>query len=1402
MSYTLTSNLRLRLDDNITANSRYNLERLDALAGTFNITVGNDAVLSSDADVYIQTDNGTSDSGDIYLGGSAQIVDNIYLRSTVVDFTNVATITKFPLSDGKFLIGDASGDGAEYAITGDITVSNAGVAAISSGVIINDDINASAAIAWSKIVPGSHTTLSDIGTNTHTQIDTAISNSVAHIAASTGVHGITGSVVGTTDSQALTNKTIDSDSNTISNIVNADIKASAAIAYSKLNLVDSILNTDINSSAAIAYSKLNLSNSILNADINASAAIAYSKLNLSNSIINTDINASAAIVYSKLSLVDSILNADINSSAAIAGTKIAPDFGTQNIVTGGDLKLEDSVGTNYVGISAPSSVSTSYTLNMPTAIGTTGQVLYDSGSGQLGWLSIPPSGSAALTEYGVYVGDSSNLATAIDTNIVGDIKADETNGLTYKPLSIDNADISGSAAIAVSKLAALTASKVAITNGSGVLTTSTLSSTNFEYDQYDLILTAASTNFATLINALGDNKKVFVSDNITLASGTHDLTVNNLLIVIEPGKKIIAATASTYIKLSGSNIQVENLIYEIQSFTQSYAVWVVGAYCNLNNVRIRHNVAGSTTYGIFFDTTATHGKVIGGEYEFVAGGYLNPFQINNTSTIGLTYSYATNKISASNLHHDTLTGLSDDDHSQYTLLAGRSGGQTLYGGTAASGNLTLYSTSDVTKGKIILSDSTRLSYATATTVPYLDANKDLTSSAVTPTELGYLSGVTSAVQTQLGTKVIGPATSTDHSVARFDGTDNKTIQGSLTLINDDGTIHTPNLIYSSQNNTKSAPADGVGVGMWYDQFNDLAKIESGSYASGSLTIDKPLTLYSYKLNLQSNTGSETVINDAGNDVDFRVESDTNTHAFFVQGSDGNVGIGVSPTNGKLHINDTGTTTNGIYIEGAQTSGHTAYLYTNSVQTGNVLRVYQDSAGSTGAALYVHTDGSTAAIFNGGNVGIGTTSPGAKLDIYNNVSSGPAWSQYFTFNTAAERLLKIGLDSDNNCSIQAMKHDDSVARSLTLNSNGGNVGIGTSSPNKKLEISGTNASGAAIRLRRDNSTDAAGTIEFAGSDNTVDWEIALGARVAGTPGIEFTEGSTTHVFIAPGGNVGIGTSSPTVIDAGSRVLEISGAGDYFPALNIARTGGSSYTNTSWAFALGVAGQLLFRNNAGSGGTNHVTLTTGGNVGIGTSPNAATVLHVNGVTYITSMKVAGTVGAPASGFGLDVEGKIYCEGKLALEGSGDDYHISTSSTGSSGNRALYIGTGLIIAASSDIKLKTNIGEFTGNALKSISDMAKYVCEFDWRDGCNPQGFGRTVGAIAQELNEEFPQYVTKPANPEGYGWAIRYPDMVPLLVKAIQELKAEKDAEIESKNNEIETLKSQMTDVLARLSAIGA
>ena len=83
------------------------------------------------------------------------------------------------------------------------------------------------------------------------------------------------------------------------------------------HIVDgTIVNADVSASAAIAYSKLNLGTSIVNADVSASAAIAYSKLNLGTSIVNADVSASAAIVDTKLATIATALK--VSNSATTA----------------------------------------------------------------------------------------------------------------------------------------------------------------------------------------------------------------------------------------------------------------------------------------------------------------------------------------------------------------------------------------------------------------------------------------------------------------------------------------------------------------------------------------------------------------------------------------------------------------------------------------------------------------------------------------------------------------------------------------------------------------------------------------------------------------------------------------------------------------------------------------------------------------------------------------------------------------------------------------------------------------------------------------------------------------------------------------------------------------------------
>lgn len=95
---------------------------------------------------------------------------------------------------------------------------------ITSGTFANARISESSVTQHESAI--THQNISGAGSNTHTQIDT-------HISSSTG-HGTSSNIVGISDSQTLTNKSIDADNNTITNIDNSDIKSGAAINATKL----------------------------------------------------------------------------------------------------------------------------------------------------------------------------------------------------------------------------------------------------------------------------------------------------------------------------------------------------------------------------------------------------------------------------------------------------------------------------------------------------------------------------------------------------------------------------------------------------------------------------------------------------------------------------------------------------------------------------------------------------------------------------------------------------------------------------------------------------------------------------------------------------------------------------------------------------------------------------------------------------------------------------------------------------------------------------------------------------------------------------------------------------------------------------------------------------------------
>lgn len=161
-----------------------------------------------------------------------------------------------------------------------------------------------------------HTLLTNIGTNTHANIDT-------HIAATSAIHGVTGSVVGTSDSQALTNKTFDADLNTVSNIDNADIKAAAAIARTKL------------ASGTANHVLVNDATGVMSSE----AALAASRGGLGTSgAAFTGVVKAATGVFS----ASTIVNADVSATAAIARTKLANGTANRIVINSGTGAMADA----------------------------------------------------------------------------------------------------------------------------------------------------------------------------------------------------------------------------------------------------------------------------------------------------------------------------------------------------------------------------------------------------------------------------------------------------------------------------------------------------------------------------------------------------------------------------------------------------------------------------------------------------------------------------------------------------------------------------------------------------------------------------------------------------------------------------------------------------------------------------------------------------------------------------------------------------------------------------------------------------------------------------------------------------------------------------------------------------
>ena len=104
--------------------------------------------------------------------------------------------------------------------------------------------------------------------------------------------------------------------------------------------------------------------------------------------------ATAAITAGTVSGV-AVTTSTINSTTIGAATPSTGVFTQVDITAQGTLRMQDTAGGQYAALRAPGTIASSYTLTMPTADGTSGQVLTTDGAGNLSFSTV--SGGGGVT---------------------------------------------------------------------------------------------------------------------------------------------------------------------------------------------------------------------------------------------------------------------------------------------------------------------------------------------------------------------------------------------------------------------------------------------------------------------------------------------------------------------------------------------------------------------------------------------------------------------------------------------------------------------------------------------------------------------------------------------------------------------------------------------------------------------------------------------------------------------------------------------------------------------------------------------------------------------------------------------------------------------------------------------
>ena len=287
--------------------------------------------------------------------------------------------------------------------------------------------------------------------------------------------------------------------------------------------------------------------------------------------------------------------------------------------------------------------------------------------------------------------------------------------------------------------------------------------------------------------------------------------------------------------------------------------------------------------------------------------------------------------------------------------------------------------------------------------------------------------------------------------------------------------------------------------------------------------------------------------------------------------------------------------------------------------------------------------------------------------------------------------------------------------------------------------------------------------------------AAGITNATAIGAGATVMQSNSLVLGNGVNVGINTTAPkTRLDVvasasqirfGSSLFDQGGFLTSIDATQADLSGGAKWNGFNW-IATGPTASLV---ELVSG---DVTFST-----------ASGLISGNPFSFTEQMRItsAGRVGIGAA-FPAD---------KLEVAG---DIRIGTGGNGCvrSSNSTIIAG-----ACSSDARFKRSITPFP-NTLGRLVRLQPV--HFYWRAGEYPEkhfGTDRSFGLVAQDVEKEMPELVAE----DERGFKLVHYHKLPLLIlQAIKELKAEKDAEIASLKSEYTELKKQNADLESRLRAL--